>query len=155
MPFNFSNRAQNFRESDISVIATFAVKANIDKPGSIINMAIGNPTHHISKAAESAIENRLNTPLTYGPFNGDQEVRTIIANYVNKRYRVDNKLEDKNVVMTEGISMGIFHSLALSTNSDVGDKVVVLAPAYTSYRTRIQFMQAEMKIVASSKYNNF
>lgn len=118
----------------------------------VINLSIGEPDFktppHICNAAKKAIDDGFHA---YTPVSGIPELRTAIAEKLQKENKLDWKAE--NII----VSTGAKHSLAnvIQTLINPGEEVIILAPYWVSYAEMVKLAEGKSVIVDGSFENDF
>ncbi len=114
----------------------------------VYDFSIGNPNVPAPECVREAIVELLNStdPAVlhgYTSAQGDAEVRTAIADYINERF--NTTLTPNHIYMTVGAAASLCISLrALATE---GDEFITFAPFFPEYRVFVQSVGAELKVV--------
>ena len=122
-----SERGDNIVASPIRSLIPFADKAKKDGK-KIIHLNIGQPDIKTPRVALSNVSKLKNEVITYGPSNGNPELRNEVAQYYEK-YDAGLKMQDVHV--TTGASEAIL--FALMACCDKGDEVIIPEPFYANY----------------------
>lgn len=114
----------------------------------VYDFSIGNPNVPAPECVKEAIMELLNStdPAVlhgYTSAQGDAEVRTAIADYINERF--NTTLTPNHIYMTVGAAASLCISLkALATE---GDEFITFAPFFPEYRVFVQSVGSELKVV--------
>lgn len=120
----------------------------------VYDFSIGNPNVPAPECVKEAIVELLNTtdPAVlhgYTSAQGDAEVRTAIADYINERF--NTTLTPNHIYMTVGAAASLCISLkALATE---GDEFITFAPFFPEYRVFVQSVGAQLKVVPVNTEN--
>ncbi|WP_353475121.1 aminotransferase class I/II-fold pyridoxal phosphate-dependent enzyme [Salipiger sp. H15] len=118
----------------------------------IIHMEVGQPSSPAPEAARKALAAAMeNDALGYTVALGIPELRARIARLYGEWYDVD--LNPNRVVVTPGSSGGFI--LAFSALFDSGDRVLLGAPGYPSYRQILKALDlrpVEVQTAAENRY---
>lgn len=120
----------------------------------VYDFSIGNPNVPAPECVKEAIVELLNTtdPAIlhgYTSAQGDAEVRTAIADYINERF--NTTLTPNHIYMTVGAAASLCISLkALATE---GDEFITFAPFFPEYRVFVQSVGAQLKVVPVNTEN--
>ncbi len=114
----------------------------------VFDFSLGNPNVEPPDKIKTAIHKILNgeTPnLVHGYMNnsGYEDVRTKIAEFINKKYGVG--ISGKNIVMTCGAAGGL--NILLKTLLNPGDEVIVFAPFFGEYTNYVNNFDGELVVV--------
>ncbi len=108
----------------------------------ILFFNIGDPNKFdfdVPQAMQDALAQNLNRGY-YSQSEGDEYVRTKIAEYENAKY--SNGVSPDEVIFTQGVSEGILYLFLSFLNP--GDKVLVPAPTYPAYQSIATVSQAQL-----------
>ena len=114
----------------------------------VFDFSIGNPNVPAPECVKEAILELINTsdPTVlhgYTSAQGDVEVRTAIADYINERFKT--KLTPNHIYMTVGAAASLCISLkALATE---GDEFITFAPFFPEYTVFVNNVGATLKVV--------
>nr|WP_303243885.1 pyridoxal phosphate-dependent aminotransferase [uncultured Cellulosilyticum sp.] len=114
----------------------------------VYDFSIGNPNVPAPECVKETIMELLSStdPAIlhgYTSAQGDVEVRTAIADYINERF--NTTLTPNHIYMTVGAAASLCISLkALATE---GDEFITFAPFFPEYRVFIQSVGAQLKVV--------
>lgn len=110
-----------------------------------INLAQGFPDFALDEKLQEAFQKALARPVhQYAPMAGSEFLRNEIANNFFKRYNI--KIPISEMTICPGATYGIY--TALATIISPGDEVIILEPAYDSYKPNIESLQGKVKSVA-------
>lgn len=111
------------------------LKEEATKYSDVINLTIGEPDIPTPKnLVEEAMEYGKNNQLNYAQAGGSEKIRTLVAEYYNKKYKSTYNAE--NVVMNVGASEAL--SSCFKTIINPGDEVVITSPFYPAYPPMIE-----------------
>nr|WP_302596644.1 pyridoxal phosphate-dependent aminotransferase [uncultured Cellulosilyticum sp.] len=114
----------------------------------VYDFSIGNPNVPAPECVKETIMELLSStdPAIlhgYTSAQGDVEVRTAIADYINERF--NTTLTPNHIYMTVGAAASLCISLkALATE---GDEFITFAPFFPEYRVFVQSVGAQLKVV--------
>lgn len=109
----------------------------------ILFFNIGDPNKFdfdVPQTMQDALQKNLNRGY-YSQSEGDEFVRTRIAEYENAKY--SNGVSPDDVIFTQGVSEGILYLFLAFLNP--GDKVLVPAPTYPAYQSIATVSQARLE----------
>ncbi len=115
----------------------------------VFDFSIGNPTVPAPECVKNAILELLETPNTaeihgYTSAQGDLEVRTGLADYMNKKYACN--LSAQNFYMTCGAAASLTITLkALTQTPD--DEFIIIAPYFPEYQVFIKNAGAKIVVI--------
>ncbi len=124
------------------------LRANEIGQDKVYDFSLGNPSVEPPKEVTDAIKELLekeNSTLLHGytSAQGDLNVRTTVANKINKSFNLN--LSPNDIYMTCGAAASL--SICLKAVMNDGDECVVFAPFFTEYRVFIE--NAGGKVVVS------
>ena len=146
-----ASRVQHIPESATMRIADMTAKLR-NEGRDIISFSLGEPDfetpENIRKAAKTALD-RGETHYTQG--SGIPELREAIA----EKLKNDNNLDvsQADVLVTPGAKQAIFE--AICTLIEEGDKVLLLDPAWVSYKAIIKFAGGKPVMVPVSEQDGY
>jgi len=146
-----ASRVQHIPESATMRIADMTAKLR-NEGRDIISFSLGEPDfetpENIRKAAKTALD-RGETHYTQG--SGIPELREAIA----EKLKNDNNLDvsEADVLVTPGAKQAIFE--AICTLIEEGDKVLLLDPAWVSYKAIIKFAGGKPVMVPVSEQDGY
>ncbi|RMG36763.1 MAG: aminotransferase class I/II-fold pyridoxal phosphate-dependent enzyme [Methanobacteriota archaeon] len=115
----------------------------------ILFFNIGDPNKfdfNVPQTMQNALRDNLNRGY-YSQSEGDEFVRTKIAEYENAKY--SNGVHPDDVIFTQGVSEGILYLFLAFLNP--GDKVLVPAPTYPAYQSIATVSQAKLEAYRCSE----
>lgn len=120
----------------------------------VYDFSIGNPNVPAPECVKEAIVELLNTtdPAVlhgYTSAQGDAEVRTAIADYINERF--NTTLTPNHIYMTVGAAASLCISLKALATED--DEFITFAPFFPEYRVFVQSVGAQLKVVPVNTEN--
>jgi len=127
------NIYQRTKNMELSYIRTVVEKAReLEKQGrSIVHLQIGEPDFTTPEPIiEAAVEALRSGQTHYGPDEGIEELRQLVAGQINSRKNLHfDPLE--NIIITAGASEAVFD--AIVGLSGPGQGVIILEPAFGNY----------------------
>ncbi len=125
-----ANRMECIDSSGIRKV--FALAAKLDNP---INLSIGQPDYDVSEVVKREAVSQINAGFnSYTQTQGIEELRDAIGVYYEGRFQA--KLE--NVMVTSGVSGGLFLSLLATVNP--GDEVLFADPYFVMYKHLVNLL---------------
>lgn len=129
--------------------------ADIYGAENVYDFSLGNPSVEPPKEIKEEILNIINMEdanLVHGYMSnsGYQDVRTAIADSLNKRFLTS--FTEENIIMTVGAAGGL--NVILKTLLNPGDEVIVFAPFFGEYRNYVDNFDGKL-VVVSSGTNDF
>ncbi len=123
--------------------------ASIYGPENVFDFSLGNPSVEPPKAVKNAvieILNEENANLVHGYMNnsGYEDVRSAIADSINKKFDTAFKVE--NILMTVGAAGGL--NVVLKTLLNPGDEVIAFAPFFGEYRNYVSNFDGELEVIS-------
>jgi len=104
----------------------------------VFDFSLGNPSIPAPAAVKEAIISLLDMPTDaihgYTPGQGTVEVRTAIAESINRRFGM--KATADNLYMTVGAAASLI--ISISAISEPGDEFIVVAPYFSEYKVWIE-----------------
>ncbi|MDA8793823.1 pyridoxal phosphate-dependent aminotransferase [Bacteriovoracaceae bacterium] len=145
-PFSLSQRVLNLKES--ATIAMAAQARELKEMGKdIVDMSLGepdlDPPDFILNAAREAIDKKISN---YSPVPGLPSLRKAIS----RKLKRDNGLdfEENQIVVSTGAKQSIMNIVLSLINP--GDKVIIPAPYWVSYRDMVQFVGGKVISLSTS-----
>lgn len=134
-----SKRLQNFQSSGIRKV--FDQGKNLVNP---VNLSIGQPHFDApvilkEEITKAVTDNKNQYTVTQG--NRD------LIEYLKFNIKQQDKREPESLMITSGVSGGIF--LSLNVFIDPGDEVVIFDPYFVMYKQLIQFMGGKPVVVST------
>lgn len=129
--------------------------ADIYGAENVYDFSLGNPSVEPPKEIKEEILNIINMEdanLVHGYMSnsGYQDVRTAIADSLNKRFHTS--FTEDNIIMTVGAAGGL--NVILKTLLNPGDEVIVFAPFFGEYRNYVDNFDGKL-VVVSPGTNDF
>lgn len=129
--------------------------ADIYGAENVYDFSLGNPSVEPPKEIKEEILNIINMEdanLVHGYMSnsGYQDVRTAIADSINKRFHTS--FTEENIIMTVGAAGGL--NVILKTLLNPGDEVIVFAPFFGEYRNYVDNFDGKL-VVVSPGTNDF
>lgn len=129
--------------------------ADIYGAENVYDFSLGNPSVEPPKEIKEEILNIINMEdanLVHGYMSnsGYQDVRTAIADSLNKRFHTS--FTEENIIMTVGAAGGL--NVILKTLLNPGDEVIVFAPFFGEYRNYVDNFDGKL-VVVSPGTNDF
>ncbi len=151
MSIQLSDRVQKLGESATLKMARIAAELKAQGKN-VINMSLGEPDFNtpdfIKQAAKIAIDENYSR---YSPVPGFNDLRQAIASYINRTMKLDYSADE--VVVSTGAKQSIANLLLALINP--GDKVLLPAPYWVSYKDMLEFIGAEVVEVKTSVETDF
>ena len=152
-PMRLSRRVRNLKPS-----ATFAVTARVrqlrDEGRDVIGFGTGEPDfdtpQHIK---QSAIEALLAGKTHYAPVAGEPDARQAIAEKLQRENGIDCTGDD--IVITVGAKHAIFLVLQCLLDPGGGREVILLTPAWVSYRPMVELAGGKAVEVPGALENDY
>jgi aspartate aminotransferase len=118
----------------------------------VFDYSLGNPNVEPPENIKKAIVDILSGEapnLVHGYMNnsGYEDVRTAIANHLNKKYSLS--LTSENLVMTCGAAGGL--NIILKTILNPGDEVIAFSPFFGEYKNYVNNFEGNLIVVPSNK----
>lgn len=114
----------------------------------VIDLTIGEPDIPTpQKLIDEVMEYGKNHQLKYAQAGGNEKVRSLAAEYYNKRYGASYKAE--NVIMNVGASEAL--SSCFKTILNPGDEVIMTAPFYPGYPPMVELCYGTAVVMDISK----
>jgi aspartate aminotransferase len=118
----------------------------------IISLGGGEPCFDTPKNIQDAAQRALRAGKTkYEPTSGDYELREEIAKKLKGENQIDVAAED--IIVTPGGKFAIY--LAFQTVLEAGDRVMILEPAWVSYKSMAQLIGAGIVSVDRAEGDGF
>lgn len=118
----------------------------------IISLGGGEPCFDTPQNIQDAVQKALRAGKTkYEPTAGDYELREEISKKLKRENRVDAGAED--IIVTPGGKFAIY--LAFQAALEPGDRVMVLEPAWVSYKSMAQLAGADIVAVDCAAADGF
>ena len=127
------NESVRVQSSDKQTHLSIFLKAkSLEEEGKkIIHMEVGEPDFmppiNVKQALKEVYDKGF---VKYGQAKGLPQFRTLLAEFVSKKFGVDIKQE--NIIVNPGARFSIF--LAITTLLDPGDEIIVIEPAWPAYK---------------------
>lgn len=114
----------------------------------VFDYSLGNPSVPAPKSYTDEVIrlHQEENPMAihgYSPSLGNTQVRTAVAESLNKRFGMD--YDTKHIFMTSGAAGAIAHALRVVTKA--GDEVITFAPFFPEYGPYIGHAGVELKVV--------
>ncbi|RLE85990.1 MAG: hypothetical protein DRJ41_00060 [Thermoprotei archaeon] len=134
------------------VLAEIFLRAKeLEKSGkSVVHLEVGEPDYSPPKDILEFVY-RIKGKLGYGHPLGLEELREHIADYISRKYGV--KLGLENIAITPGGKYAIYATLRSFLS--MGDRVMVIYPAYPPYTQLVRFVGATIVPVFTSLENEW
>ncbi|AFS79324.1 aspartate aminotransferase AspB [Gottschalkia acidurici 9a] len=128
--------------------------ASIHGAENVYDFSLGNPNLAPPEEVKQAIIDILNnesSTYVHGYMNnsGYEDVRSIIAESLNKRFGMD--FSEKNLIMTVGAAGGL--NVALKTILNPSDEVIVFAPYFGEYRSYVSNYDGNLVVISPNTVN--
>lgn len=122
--------------------------ADLYGPENVYDFSLGNPNVPAPEAVKQAIIDILNeeeSTLVHGYMNnaGFEDVRTVIADSLNKRF--GTTFHQGSLLMTVGAASGL--NVILKTLLNPGEQVIVFAPYFVEYGSYVSNYDGELVVV--------
>lgn len=141
-----NRNAQKLKYSLIRVLKDEAAKYK-----DVINLTIGEPDIPTPKELiDEVMDYGKNNQLRYAQAGGDDEIRSLVAGYYNKKY--GSSYTKENVVMNVGASEAL--SSCFKTILNPEDEVIMTSPFYPGYPPMVEMCYGKPVIMDISQ-NNF
>ncbi len=121
----------------------------------IINLGVGDPDqptpNHIIKAMHEAIQDSTNHH--YPPYKGLKEYRQAAADWMKRRFGVEDLNPETEVISSIGSKESIHNTFLAFV--DPGDYTIIPDPGYPVYRTSTIFAEGQAYLMELRKENEF
>lgn len=118
----------------------------------VINLSVGEPDFktppHICEAAKKAIDDGFHA---YTPVAGIPELRTNIAEKLNRENKLDWKAE--NILVSTGAKHSLANVIEVMVKKD--EEVIILGPYWVSYAEMVKLAEGKSVILDGSFENDF
>lgn len=119
----------------------------------VISLGVGEPDFQTPWAVrKEAIDILERKRIIYSANPGMQELRTEIANYVNRKYQLSYD-PTSEVVVTVGGSEAI--DLAIRAIVNPGDEVLIVEPSFVCYKPIVELMHGVAVAIPTKQENKF
>lgn len=113
----------------------------------VYDFSLGNPSIPAPAEVKQALMELLDEPAEtlhgYSPASGDQEVRRVLAESVNRRFGTGFTAE--NFYMTVGAAASL--NISINAVADPGDDFITFAPFFPEYTVWVENARANMVVV--------
>ena len=127
----------------------------VERGVDIINLGIGDPDrptpNHIVQAMHEAIEDSTNHH--YPPYKGLKEYRQAAADWMKRRFGVEDLNPETEVISSIGSKESIHNTFLAFV--DPGDYTIIPDPGYPVYRTSTIFAEGQAYLMELRKENEF
>ena len=127
------NESVRVQSSDKQTHLSIFLKAkSLEEEGKkIIHMEVGEPDFmppiNVKQALKEVYDKGF---VKYGQAKGLPQFRTLLAEFVSKKF--DGDVKQENIIVNPGARFSIF--LAITTLLDPGDEIIVIEPAWPAYK---------------------
>ncbi|HYA65255.1 MAG TPA: succinyldiaminopimelate transaminase, partial [Burkholderiaceae bacterium] len=124
-----------------------------DRP--LINLSIGEPKHPTPRVLLDALASALPTLANYPATRGTDAVRTAIASWLMRRYRLRHIDPDTQVLPVNGSREALFAFAQATIDARGSDLVLLPNPAYQIYEGAALLAGAQMRHLATTQSNGW